>query len=633
VEGQNILRRIDTYDSAPPVHESAPPSYITFSHDEEKPEVSKAQLEHDAHVRFNLALVNISAGLFEKALENLTLALEARLSLKGPAHPMVASAYDKLGDVRVEMGDYDEAIKNYNSAIQVTKLKEDDNSLKFASQVLLKKAQALLETKTSDSALDCFAEAVTTLKRCSEEDDETISATLVKMGFLFLEKGDHSNALKCFAQVLENENTEKDHAIYHEMALIHMRMGDYEMAMRYFKDTLPMKKSEFGENHLEVASVLRHIAFVYFTKGEYDIALSYYEEALAVLKLNTFDFEEIVGVLSYIVDIYIERSQFDKVIKHNIDLLNMAKVELGEDCIEVATVLHKVGSCYAKMDMYKKAISCFKKEGKIRLKHGDDPKQVSTLLMHIATLYQDQKLWDEALIFYEKSVLHLTHIPSSDDHSQEEKEVSIVDELKKVEVELEKVGDEKLVVLFADTMNDMGNLYSKKGSYDEALCCYETSLQIKSKTIFCSMEENFGTKTNIGWVLCKMKSFDVSIKCLEEVLRDQRQLYEQDNADLASTLSMLGKVNAKAKHYIKAFECHADALKIRENVLRKGDPLVGKSLSDMAKILYGQHQCKQSWELCEKALKVFNQAELLPNHQYVADTRKLIKKLIVTKSN
>ena len=114
--------------------------------------------------------------------------------------------------------------------------------------------------------------------------------------------------------------------VYNDIGEIYSVQGDDFKALDYFKKSLKIVLSVYGENHSQVSSIYDHIGEVYFAQKDYSKALYYFEESLKI-RLSLF----------------------------------------GENHPEVALSYYSIGSLYIIQGDKSKALNYYEKSLKIRL--------------------------------------------------------------------------------------------------------------------------------------------------------------------------------------------------------------------------------------------------------------------------
>ena len=76
----------------------------------------------------------------------------------------------------------------------------------------------------------------------------------------------------------------KDYLIKNELALVDLRLGDYEDAKQYFEYCLGVQLKVFGEGHIDVATSYNNLGLVLADLGDYEGAKGYYLKSIEIKK-------------------------------------------------------------------------------------------------------------------------------------------------------------------------------------------------------------------------------------------------------------------------------------------------------------------------------------------------------------
>ncbi len=161
-----------------------------------------------------------------------------------------ANLYKNLGDINWNRGHFDQAIKAFNTAIE-------------------------LYTKLSESSA----------KRISGNSQKGIGDCYNGIGIVFLLRGDYSKSLEYFQLALKkHEKVGNKRGIakcYNSIGMVHLKQDNFERAIEYFQKSLIIY-DEIG-NSLGMGGGYNNIAIVYKKQKKYNEALTYYNKSLKIL--------------------------------------------------------------------------------------------------------------------------------------------------------------------------------------------------------------------------------------------------------------------------------------------------------------------------------------------------------------
>ena len=298
--------------------------------------------KHKYEKRQNTDDTEIARGLLQKAID-----LDDNLIV----------AKDLLGNTYQHMGNYDEAMEIYISALK----QAEDLGDKSGIGNMLNSIGVIKGIENElDSALDYFTRSLAIREELG--DKSGMGTSLMNIGLVYANKGDYNKALDYYGRslVICEELGDKSGMGYNLVNIgdVHFRKGDYEKALDYYNRALSIAE-ELG-NKLGMGTSLNNIGLVHHNKGDLDTALDYYNRSLAICE------------------------------------------ELG-DKRGMANRLVNIGTIYENKDSYEKALDHFKRslaiQEELGNKHG-----MGYSLMGIGNVHADKGDYDKALDYYERSL-------------------------------------------------------------------------------------------------------------------------------------------------------------------------------------------------------------------------------------
>ena len=187
---------------------------------------------------------------------------------------------------------------------------------------------------------------------------------------------------------------------------IYEKLDDYSKALDYFKKSLKLDLSFFGENHPSVASGYYNIGYVYFAQGDYSKALEYFEEVLKIrLSVYGENHSRVASVYNDIGEIYSVQGDDFKALDYFKKSLKIVLSVYGENHSQVSSIYDHIGEVYFAQKDYSKALYYFEESLKIRLSlFGENHPEVALSYYSIGSLYIIQGDKSKALNYYEKSL-------------------------------------------------------------------------------------------------------------------------------------------------------------------------------------------------------------------------------------
>jgi adenylate cyclase len=168
------------------------------------------------------------------------------------------------------------------------------------------------------------------------------------------------------------------------LGAVHFSQGDDNKAIEYFLQSLKVSE-EIGDK-LRIATALQNIGAVYSNKDQTrDMALQYYHRALP-LSMELSDYEAIGTVAVNMGEIFMARNNYDSALYYFNTSLDAYK-KAGS--VKVSYTLHNIGSVYAQLGDFEKAINV-QKEAYSRAENLDARLEMTQSLVGLADTYLAQ---------------------------------------------------------------------------------------------------------------------------------------------------------------------------------------------------------------------------------------------------
>ncbi|CAF1305618.1 unnamed protein product [Adineta steineri] len=165
--------------------------------------------------------------------------------------------------------------------------------------------------------------------------------------------------------------------------------------------------------------------------------------------------------------------------------------------------------------------------------------------------------------------------------------------------------------------DQLGQIKSNLGEYQEALAYIEKSLAINQRTL-PSNHPHLGTSyNNIGIVYYSMDNYPKALSYYEKALAIRQQSLPSNHLDLAASYSNIGSVYYSMDDYSKALSCDEKALAVKQQSLPSNHPSLGASYYNIGSVYCKVGDYPKALFYYEKALAIEQQS--LPfNHPSLA---------------
>jgi tetratricopeptide (TPR) repeat protein len=189
---------------------------------------------------YRLGLVLLKMGQAEKAQQVYEILLEQETEESGKA-----PIYGNLGCIKDDLGEYQEAIRFYEKALEI-------------------------------------------YKKTRPPNHPDLGSFYNNIGLVYSNMGDYSKALSSYEKALaiRQQSLPPNHpdlgASYNNIGLVHDSMGDYSKALSSYEKALAIQQQSFPSNHPDSGASYNNIGSVYKNMGDYLKAHSFYERAVEI---------------------------------------------------------------------------------------------------------------------------------------------------------------------------------------------------------------------------------------------------------------------------------------------------------------------------------------------------------------
>jgi len=259
-----------------------------------------------------------------------------------------AMAYHNAAQANSKIGDYEQAAKLFDQAIQAA---QNTSNIDFICQTFLDAGNNALLQINFSSAINYFHDALRIAESAGLQ--LAIYKATANIGMIYGRLGDFEKSLKYFHRALENARNVPAISLSHNysnIGLVFTHLRNYEQALKYHHKAIEIQLK--ADPLSSFIGRYNNIGCTYIEMGELDKALEYFQKALRVAKKENSELDT-ANLLSNIGTIYVRQKQSQKAFKY---LLKAEKLrrKIGDD-LYLAITLSKIGDEYITIGEYKKA--------------------------------------------------------------------------------------------------------------------------------------------------------------------------------------------------------------------------------------------------------------------------------------
>ncbi|CAF4222907.1 unnamed protein product, partial [Rotaria sordida] len=210
--------------------------------------LNEASNENDeSYCYHRLGVIKNDLGQYNEAIKFYQKSLDIEEKTLPPNHPDLATSYNNIGSVYNKMGEYSKALSSHEKSLAINKIAHPPNHPNLAT-------------------------------------------SYNNIGSVYNKMGEYSKALSSYERSVEIKkialppNHPDSAASYNNIGLVYDNMGEYTKALSSYERALEIWKIALPPNHPHLAASYINFGSVYDNMGEYSKALSYFEKAQDIWK-------------------------------------------------------------------------------------------------------------------------------------------------------------------------------------------------------------------------------------------------------------------------------------------------------------------------------------------------------------
>jgi serine/threonine protein kinase/Tfp pilus assembly protein PilF len=380
---------------------------------------------------------------------------------------------------------------------------------------------------------------------------------------------------------------------------VYHHLGDYQRAEAMHRETLPRMRKLLGNEHPEVAELLRDFACVREDLNKHKESEALGREALALSRrLHGPEHPDVAKSLELIARTLTNQRKFAEGEALLRQSLVMNRKVQGPEHRDVANGLGWLAEFLADQGRSKEAEAVFQQAlAMIKKMHPDVHPDVAKLLSRFAEFQQKHRKFIEAEQLYR--------------------------ELLPIQKKLFG-GRDKMAV--ATGLNNLGTVIHNSGRSAEAEPYLREALAMH-KRLGNEDKQSAQTLYNLGVVLRELERFPQAESMFRDALVLRRKVLRPNHPDLELTLRYLGRALADQEKFAEAEELFSERLsQVRQNA--PGDPeVLESSLNDLAETLFRQKKYAEAEPFYQELVQN-RRSRLPPSHDDVWSAKASLARLL-----
>ena len=362
--------------------------------------------------------------------------------------------------------------------------------------------------------------------------------------------------------------------LYNNLGIAYFRKGQYQLALDYFKQVLEIRKANLGELNTLVAMSYNNIGAFYNTQANYKQALTYFQKALAIqIKLGKNE-DKITGSIYSSIGLALDNNtEYKKAVFSYEKGLNILKKALGVHSLAVADLEFKLGYLYQDIGEFSKAFSMLNNSltNRINLLNPNHL-DIAASYGSLGVYYYRSGQYGQALDYYFKA-LHIFQKVVGKEHN-----------------------------FTASYYINIGKVYQSQGDFDQALSYFQQALKIHLNQLGATHPKVAESYFSLGTVYQLQQQHESALSFHEKALHIRLNKLGSKHLDVAASYDQLGIIYKELFQPSQALIYHRKALKIRQDLFERNHPTIIQSFLNLGNAYKVSGNFEKAYDYYQNAL-------------------------------
>jgi tetratricopeptide (TPR) repeat protein len=321
-----------------------------------------------------------------------------------------------LGDLLFTMGDFDNALSQYQMGIEIVTQLEGDQSQRIA-QIFNSMGRIFYKKGEYPKALEYFQRALGTWLDSVGEDNPGVARSYNNIGVILSELSEYKKALYHHQKALTirkriyRESHPDVAESYNNIGYLFRLMGSFEKALSFFKKSRDIWVEVYGEEHPNIATSYHNLGIIFFSRGEYEKSMEYYRKSLELKQKiyggkhpSVADSLITIGVLQW------KRGDFSSAEENYGKALEILTSTYGEEHPTVAGVYYNMGIIFRDKGEYEKSLEWYRRAHSVQKsvysdshpQIADTVAEMAVILLRLERVDEGKKKMDEGIRILEE---------------------------------------------------------------------------------------------------------------------------------------------------------------------------------------------------------------------------------------
>ncbi|HLF06061.1 MAG TPA: tetratricopeptide repeat protein [Thermoplasmata archaeon] len=260
-----------------------------------------------------------------------------------PSDSVRARITAKIGNVQINLGEYETAIRECVDALSVI----EGKGVVEEALLLASIGHAWLRLGHADRALECHRKSLGLREKIGTP--RLVAMSLNHIGAVYLDLGDFDLALDCFRRGADIQEQIADlrglAGTLNRIGIVHYRQGVYDIANQFYGRSLEIQE-KIGDR-FNAAATLANIGLVDSEQGHYNRALEFLARSLEIEEKGGDQRGRAISLIN-IGNVHLERGDYDRGLEYLLRGLDIGEKIGDRWCVAVSLI--NIGAAYLEQD-------------------------------------------------------------------------------------------------------------------------------------------------------------------------------------------------------------------------------------------------------------------------------------------
>ena len=272
--------------------------------------------------------------------------------------------FARLGNLQLEISNFKQAIDSYRNAIKIL----ENEKINIDQIPVIKSNIGVVFSKIGDyqNAIKYFNSALEDYLKSEIPFTSEKATILNNLGAIYKDTKEFEKALIYYTKALDLELPfigayhQNIASTFNNIGLIYKFKGDYKKSLHFFNNSRKILQMLYGDSHSDLGPAFNNLASLYFAEKDYKNAFEYYKQALNIgLKYQTDDQPFIGAVYNNIANALKAMSNFKDAKEYYEKALIIMKGKFDSTHQGVNIIQFNLGTCFMSLQNYEQAIELF----------------------------------------------------------------------------------------------------------------------------------------------------------------------------------------------------------------------------------------------------------------------------------